>query len=159
MGIPYSRQINAAFDQVTPLVASAYEVLQTTKNISLLLAAIQILTVIFLALILVVLLGIAYSVNPDLDKERKALVTPTLKWLAVRIEKGPRSRLWWLLIAFVLGGVWAYFWFSKVTKPGDDEEEEEVLPPVESPVDGGEGQVGQVKGKDVDALKKGKSTQ
>lgn len=157
MGIPYSRQINAAFDQVTPLVASAYEVLQTTKNISLLLAAIQILTVILLAMILLVLLGIAYSVNPDLDRERKALVTPTLQWLAVRVEKGPRSRLWWLLAAALLGGVWAYFWFSKVTKPGDEDEgaEDEELPPVESPV----AEPGAAKGKDVEGLKKGKSTQ
>lgn len=151
MGIPYSRQINSAFDQVTPLVASAYEVLQTTKNISLLLAAIQILTVILLGFILLVLLGIAYSVNPDLDRERKALVTPTLKWLAVRIEKGPRSRLWWALVAVAVASVWAYFWFSRVTKPGEDDDGEDVLPPAETPPP--------PSGKDVDALKKGKSTQ
>ena len=153
MGIPYSRQINAAFDQVTPLVASAYEVLQTTKNISLLLAAIQILTVILLALILVVLLGIAYSVNPDLDRERKALVTPALRWLAGRVERGVRSRLWWGLGALVLVGVWVGVWVSKVTRPGDEDEEEEVLPPVESPVATGP------EGKDVQELRKGKSTQ
>lgn len=155
MGIPYSRQINQAFDQVTPLVASAYEVLQTTKNISLLLAAIQVLTVILLGFILIVLLGIAYSVNPDLDKERKALVTPTLKWLAVRIEKGPRSRLWWTIGALLFAGGWAYFLLSKVMKPGDEDEdgEDEELPPIESPV------APPGEGKDVDALKKGKSTQ
>lgn len=156
MGIPYSRQINAAFDQVTPLVASAYEVLQTTKNISLLLAAIQILTVIFLALILVVLLGVAYSVNPDLDRERKVLVTPALRWLAGRVERGVRSRLWWGLGALVVVGLWVGFYVSKVTKPGDEDEDEDVLPPIESPV--GSPATGP-EGKDVQELKKGKSTQ
>ena len=67
MGIPYSREINAAFEQVTPLVAAGFKVLKTTKNISILLAVIQVLTVIFLAMILMVLLGIAYAVNPDLE--------------------------------------------------------------------------------------------
>lgn len=151
MGLPYSRQINAAFDQVTPLVASAYEVLQTTKNISLLLAGIQILTVILLALILIVLLGIAYTVNPDLEREREVLVTPALRWLAVRVERGPRSRLWWgLLVLAGLAG-WGWVVLRRVTRPGEEDEEgdEEVLPPVESPVEG----------KDVDALKKGRSTQ
>jgi hypothetical protein len=73
MGIPYSREINAAFEQVTPLVAAGFKVLKTTKNISILLAVIQVLTVLFLALILVVLLGILYSVNPDLEVRNEAL--------------------------------------------------------------------------------------
>src|SRR5690242_15115844 len=67
MGIPYSREINAAFSQVTPLVAAGYKVLRTTKNISILLAAIQVLTVVLLGAILVVLVGILYAVNPDLE--------------------------------------------------------------------------------------------
>ena len=79
MGIPYSREINAAFSQVTPLVAAGYKVLRTTKNISILLAIIQVLTVFFLFLILVALLALLYSVNPDLEKEREQLVTPPLK--------------------------------------------------------------------------------
>ena len=156
MGIPYSRQINAAFDQVTPLVASAYEVLQTTKNISLLLAGIQILTVVLLSLILVVLIWIAYSVNPDVAVQRTRIVTPTMVWFAARVEKGPRSRFWWALGVLAVVGVLVGVWFSKVTKPGDDEEEgEDVLPPVESPAV----EPGEIEGKDVDALKKGKSTQ
>lgn len=67
MGIPYSRQINAAFDQVTPLVAAGFEVLRTTRDISILLAVIQVLTVIFLGLILVALVVLLYCVNPDLE--------------------------------------------------------------------------------------------
>ena len=78
MGIPYSRQINAAFDQVTPLVAAGFRVLQTTKNISILLAIIQVLTVVLLAFNLVAMFGILISINPQLEAERDELVTPSL---------------------------------------------------------------------------------
>ncbi|KAF2097730.1 hypothetical protein NA57DRAFT_76539 [Rhizodiscina lignyota] len=87
MGIPYSKEINAAFDQVTPLVAAAYQVLQTTKNISIILAGIQVLTLVFLGMILVALVGLLFTMNPDLEKERQLYVTPTLlaivSWAAV----------------------------------------------------------------------------
>jgi hypothetical protein len=73
MGIPYSRQINAAFEQVTPLVAAGYKVLQTTRDISILLAVIQVLTVALLFGILLALLAVLYCVNPDLE------VTSTLR--------------------------------------------------------------------------------
>jgi hypothetical protein len=67
MGIPYSRQINAAFEQVTPLVAAGFKVLRTTRDISILLAVIQVLTVVLLGLILVGLVALLYCVNPDLE--------------------------------------------------------------------------------------------
>jgi hypothetical protein len=67
MGIPYSREINAAFEQVTPLVAAGYKVLRTTKNISIILAIIQVLTVVLLGLILLALVALLYTVNPDLE--------------------------------------------------------------------------------------------
>lgn len=67
MGIPYSRQINAAFEQVTPLVAAGYAVLRTTRDISILLAVIQVLTVVLLALILVVLGMVLVCVDQDLE--------------------------------------------------------------------------------------------
>lgn len=67
MGIPYSREINAAFEQVTPLVAAGFEVLRTTKNISIILAIIQVLTVLFLGMILGALVVLIYVVNPDLE--------------------------------------------------------------------------------------------
>lgn len=67
MGIPYSRQINAAFEQVTPLVAAGYKVLRTTRDISILLAVIQVLTVLLLFLILLGLIALLYCVNPDLE--------------------------------------------------------------------------------------------
>ncbi|KAJ4372807.1 hypothetical protein N0V86_008173 [Didymella sp. IMI 355093] len=82
MGIPYSREINAAFEQVTPLVAAGFKVLRTTKNISIVLAIIQVLTVLFLGLILLALIALLYTVNPDLEEERRALITPRLKYYA-----------------------------------------------------------------------------
>lgn len=80
MGIPYSKQISSAFDQVTPLVGEGFEVLQTTKNISILLAAIQVLTVILLGFILIVLLALLVTVNPDLVQQRQDLITPAVRW-------------------------------------------------------------------------------
>lgn len=67
MGIPYSREINAAFEQVTPLVAAGYKVLRTTKNISVLLAIIQVLTVLLLFMVWLALVALMYCVNPDLE--------------------------------------------------------------------------------------------
>jgi hypothetical protein len=83
MGIPYSKQMRTAFDQVTPLVAAGFDVLQTTKNVSLLLAATQVLTVLFLCSIQVTLLALLVTANPDLDEERRVLVTPVVRWLAL----------------------------------------------------------------------------
>ena len=85
MGIPFSKQINAAFDEVTPLVAAGFEVLQTTKNIALLTAAIQVLSVLLLGLILLVLIAMLITVNPNLTEERDFLVTPLVRWGAHRI--------------------------------------------------------------------------
>ncbi|CAO2655196.1 Nn.00g102600.m01.CDS01 [Neocucurbitaria sp. VM-36] len=79
MGIPYSRQINAAFEQVTPLVAAGFKVLRTTRDISILLAVIQVLTVFFLGMILAVLVVLCYCVNPDLETERQQIITPWLR--------------------------------------------------------------------------------
>lgn len=100
MGIPYSKQINAAFDQVTPLVAAGFEVLQTTKNISILLAAIQVLTVLLLLLIFITMLALLVTMNPDLSEERKVIVTPVMKWFTCFLmpECETRGRL-----AFVFG--------------------------------------------------------
>ncbi|KAL1598590.1 hypothetical protein SLS59_006877 [Nothophoma quercina] len=82
MGIPYSREINAAFEQVTPLVAAGFKVLRTTKNISIILAIIQVLTVLFLGMILGALVVLIYVVNPDLEEERRQIITPWLRYYA-----------------------------------------------------------------------------
>jgi hypothetical protein len=88
MGMPYSKEINSAFNQVTPLVAAGFEVLQTTKNIAILLAYIQVLTVVLLALILFALLGLLVTMNPDLEMERQMVVTPVVHWLAGWVVDG-----------------------------------------------------------------------
>ncbi|KAH9833349.1 hypothetical protein Tdes44962_MAKER08798 [Teratosphaeria destructans] len=81
MGVPYSREIDAALNQITPLVAEASDMLQTTRTVSLLFAAVQILTLLFRALTLIVLLGILLSINPDTSAQRQALVTPVMEWM------------------------------------------------------------------------------
>jgi hypothetical protein len=117
MGIPYSKEINKAFQelnqaygQVTPLVASAYDVLETTKNISLLLLAIEVLTVVLLGLMLLALIGLLITMNPDLDEEKRELVTPVLRWIAgwVRIGKiaiGWTGTICTLMVIVILGVV------------------------------------------------------
>ncbi|KAM0697376.1 hypothetical protein Q7P36_002229 [Cladosporium allicinum] len=134
MGIPYSKQINAAFDQVTPLVSAGFEVLQTTKNISILLAAIQVVTVIILGAILLTLLALLISVNPDLEAERAAIVTPVVKWCACWAMPKCEARGRMLVSMIVLVGVvfvGSWVWFSVVTDVKDVAAEEAV--------DGGEG--------------------
>ncbi|KAF2744987.1 hypothetical protein M011DRAFT_154429 [Sporormia fimetaria CBS 119925] len=101
MGIPYSREINAAFDQVTPLVAAGFQVLKTTRNISILLAVIQVLTVVLLAGILFVLLALVYCVNPDLQHERDKLVTPFFRSLAKVTVLGVVESAVFVLVGFV----------------------------------------------------------
>jgi len=129
MGIPYSRQIHAAFDQVTPLVAAGFDVLQTTKNISILLAAIQVITVVILALILLAMLGLLITMNPNLDAEREAVVTPVVKWCACWVMPECEAR-WRLAISvcvllsvlFVLG----WMWYSAATDVKEVAAEEAV---------------------------------
>lgn len=117
MRLPYSKQINAAFDQVTPLVAAGYEVLQTTKNISILLAAIQVLTVLLLGLILLTLLALLISINPDLDRERQTLITPALKNITAAVEwlqqfsRALRIVFWIVVIGMTVGGL-AGIWYT-----------------------------------------------
>lgn len=105
MGLPYSKQLNYAFDQVTPLVAAGFRVLETTRDIGILVALIQVLTCLLLGLILAALLALLITVNPDLELERQAIVTPTMKWLASWVAYREERR--WLEITFVviLGGV------------------------------------------------------
>jgi TctA family transporter len=129
MGIPYSRQIHAAFDQVTPLVAAGFEVLQTTKNISILLAAIQVITVVILALILLAMLGLLITVNPDLHAERTAIVTPVVRWCACWVMPECEARWRLALSAFVLfAALFVLGWvcFSVSTDVKEIEAEEAV---------------------------------
>jgi hypothetical protein len=129
MGIPYSRQIHAAFDQVTPLVAAGFEVLQTTKNISILLAAIQVITVVILAMILLTMVALLITMNPDLEAERAAIVTPVVKWCAcwAMPECEARGRLTMsVLVLFAVVFVACWVWFSIVTDVKEVAAEEAV---------------------------------
>lgn len=153
MGIPYSKQINAAFDQVTPLVASTTELLQTTRNISYMLATIQILTAILQFCTVMALIALLITVNPDLDKERKALVTPILKYVASCFMPGSEGRWYLKFIGKFVFCLWlcgcaaaAYY----VYKDGGLRSGVEVDVPIN--VDSGTGE-------DVVALKKGESQQ
>jgi hypothetical protein len=83
MGAIYSREIHAAIDQLTSLVAAV----QTTKNIFIFLAAIQVIKVIILALILLAMLALLVTMNPDLEDERAAVVTPAVKWIIRRVSR------------------------------------------------------------------------
>ncbi|TVY73582.1 hypothetical protein LSUE1_G008591 [Lachnellula suecica] len=112
MGIPYSKQINLAFDHVTPLVAAGFEVLQRTKNITYLLAAIQVLTVILLGLILITLLALIITVSPDLEYERQALVTPAVKGFAdfiLQYGKWVRVGVWIVFVGAIIGAAGGWY--------------------------------------------------
>jgi hypothetical protein len=82
MGVPYSQEIRAAVDHVAPLVAAV----QITKNIFILLAAVQVIKVVLLVLILLAMRVLLITVNPDLEDERAAAVTPVMKWIIHRVS-------------------------------------------------------------------------
>jgi len=153
MGIPYSKQINAAFDQVTPLVASAYEVLETTKNIAILLAFIQVFVAILLFFILAALIGLLFTMNPDLEMERRALVTPVMQWLASWVLEPSGKRRSFiivilLLLAIVVAVICGAIYYPRIIQEESQEDDEVVE-------DGGSKDGSTRKGKDIDAIKRG----
>ena len=105
MGIPYSKEINAAFEQVTPLVGAGYEVLQTLKNIAILLACIQVLTVILLTFIFMAMMGLLITMNPDMEKERQQLVTPVVAEITGWLYAYGTPAKWLLRIFLVVSAV------------------------------------------------------
>ncbi|OCT52624.1 hypothetical protein CLCR_10837 [Cladophialophora carrionii] len=127
MGLPYSKEIHAAFDQVTPLVAAGFEVLQTTKDIAILLAVIQVVTALSLILILLALIALLFTVNPDLEKERVQLVTPFMQWLASWVYKYGRLASYVVRIVFTVGVIvfaWS-IWQGLTTGHKDPTSEED----------------------------------
>ncbi|KAI1848974.1 hypothetical protein JX265_001305 [Neoarthrinium moseri] len=103
MGIPYSKQINHAFDQVTPLVAAGFEVLKTTKNIAILLAFLQVFVALVLVLNFAALIGLLFVLNPETERERVEIVTPVLRWLGAWVLQYGSVVLGFLKVAIVLG--------------------------------------------------------
>lgn len=139
MGIPYSREINSAFNQVTPLIAAGFQVLQTTKNISILLACIQVLTVVYLFLILLALVGLICVITPELETEKDVLVTPVVKWLAGWVLVYGSAVAWTLRISVVVvtAGLGIFFWqgsLAGTSVPGTPAEGE--VPDGEGEADG-----------------------
>jgi hypothetical protein len=152
MGIPYSREINAAFEQVTPLVQSAYEVLDTTKNIAVFLAYLQVLIAVTLILNLLAMIGLLFTLNPDLEKERKLLVTPVMKWIAgfSMTASGHRNSIASALVGFFIlagAGFWFYVYYVRTVEDPSIENEKADEPERE------------MKGKDVEAIKRGEAKQ
>lgn len=152
MGIPYSKQINAAFDQVTPLVAEGFEVLQTTRNVTFVLAEIQVITVFLLAFILVAMMMLLVTTNPDLERERQALVTPAMRWLcswAMTSSGKGRYGMVLFLAMLLLGSFgYAHYWYFFV----------EAKTAEEAAADEQVGNADQ-SGKDVEAIQTGKTSQ
>lgn len=132
MGIPYSKQINAAFDQVTPLVASAYEVLETTKNIAIFITAIQIGIITLLFINLLALLALLFTLHPELEDVRDKLVTPALRWTADWIVYGLEKRYIILGISLVISavvgaaGALYVFWVTNVADATSGEDQIEA---------------------------------
>ncbi|KXJ88011.1 hypothetical protein Micbo1qcDRAFT_178651 [Microdochium bolleyi] len=114
MGIPYSKEINHAFDQVTPLVAEGSQVLEKTKNIAVVLLWLEIASALIIALNLVCLLALLVTLNPDLEEERRTLVTPVVRWVAGSAAQaaGVLGRWWVVVVLGVLGvyGVGVWMW-------------------------------------------------
>ena len=151
MGLPYSKQVYAAFDQVTPLVEAGFEVLRTTKNITFLLAAIQVITVLLLGLIAIEIFLLLISINPDLEHERKVVVTPIVQWIAGLLETVSAHRraftflAWVVIIGLCVGSTWGFYYTSRDPTLMIDEGEGE----------GGDGPTGE----DIEAIKKGEAQQ
>jgi len=64
---------------ILPYANEFKQVLQIIRNISILLSTIQVLIVVLLAIILGVLIAILITINPDLEHERQAIVTPAVR--------------------------------------------------------------------------------
>ncbi|KAK4545622.1 hypothetical protein LTR36_002575 [Oleoguttula mirabilis] len=123
MGIPYSKEINAAFDEVSPLVSATLDIVQTTKNISYLLAGIQVITAILQFATVLCLIGLLITLNPDLVKERTALITPALQYMASWVMPGSEGRWYfkvfgWMLAAAWMGGCAVLAWQSYLGEGG-----------------------------------------
>lgn len=163
MGIPYSREINAAFSQVTPLVASGYDVLNTTKNIAVALFVIEIVSVFLLSAILLGILALLITMNPDLAHERDVLVTPAMRWIAswhptnfaVAKRGVPLSVAAGMVVVFMVAG-WVFLGYVYYKRKVEDATVENQVG--EEQEGESETEMGQ-KGKDVENVKKGDTEQ
>ncbi len=127
MGIPYSREIDAAIEQVTPLATAGFRVLQKTKNIAVLLTCIQVLTVVLLGMILLALVGLLYTTNPDLERERRLLVSPVLRWIAEWLFTYGETASWLIRASIVIStaSIGLLLFESSSTRTRDNPPEED----------------------------------
>ncbi|KAI9651186.1 hypothetical protein NHQ30_001223 [Ciborinia camelliae] len=75
MGIPYSKEYKS-------IVSTGTDFVDTAKKVAIVAVCLQIYYIVVLSLILGALLALLVTTNPDLEEERRALVTPVVKWLA-----------------------------------------------------------------------------
>jgi len=75
--------VGNVIDQVVPIID---QVLYTTKNVAVVLLWLGILVALVVALNLVCLVAILITLNPDLEEERRALVTPVVRSIARRTK-------------------------------------------------------------------------
>ena len=109
--------------------------LQTTRDISILLAVIQVLTVLFLGLILVALILLLYCVNPDLE------VRPCLSYVMLILERKWERECGYdrpqgtpgLPISELLGGVNSSFCTPRSCRPCIFQLEPSILIPLPTP--------------------------
>lgn len=75
MGLPYSHEIQRASEHIDAIVPTVKIALWTLTFVSISL-------LILIGALLLAVIGLLITVNPDLERERKALVTPVLRgWL------------------------------------------------------------------------------
>lgn len=85
-------------------MAEGFKVLETTKNISILLAVVQVFNIFLLLLIFAALIALLITTNPDLDHERRVLVTPIVQWFTSWItDRGSRRYLALVIFIVLLG--------------------------------------------------------
>ena len=126
--------------------------LDTTKNIAVFLAYLQVLIAITLLLILLALTGLLFTLNPDLEHERKLLVTPVMKWIAgfSMTASGHRKSIASALVSFFIlvgAGFALYVYYVRTVEDPSIENEKADEPERE------------MKGKDVEAIKRGEAKQ
>lgn len=78
MGVPYSKEVDI-------VLSSVQDLLGTVNYVAITLVILHITIVFLLILLLTAVIALIFTMDPNLSKEREALVTPSMKWLATRL--------------------------------------------------------------------------
>lgn len=98
------------------------------------------------------MIGLLFTLNPDLEQERKLLVTPVMKWIAgfSMTASGHRKSIASAMVSFFIlagAGFWFYVYYVRtVEDPAIDNEKSDEAER-------------EMKGKDVEAIKRGEAQQ